>query len=55
MLPGTPPPTPSFPGAVNRLKGFFSRGSENDLEEDVNSDNIEKVVKDQDQDKENPI
>ncbi|XP_037712362.1 uncharacterized protein LOC119548820 [Drosophila subpulchrella] len=53
MLPGTPPPTPSFPGAVNRLKGFFSRGSEIDLEEVDNSDITEKVVKDQEQ--ENPI
>jgi len=31
MLPGTPPPGPSLPGAVNRLKGFFVRGSQNEL------------------------
>ncbi|KAH8412952.1 hypothetical protein KR009_007097 [Drosophila setifemur] len=29
MLPGTPPP-PSIPGAVNRLKGLFSRGLTNE-------------------------
>ncbi|XP_016963144.1 coiled-coil domain-containing protein 102A [Drosophila biarmipes] len=53
MLPGTPPPTPSLPGAVTRLKGFFSRGSENRVQEVDHFTDLERVVNDQGQKQEN--
>ncbi|XP_016993601.2 hyaluronan mediated motility receptor [Drosophila takahashii] len=53
MLPGTPPPSPSFPGAVNRLKGLFTQGSQNVLDDD--HDDLKKVDKDQDHEKKSPI
>ncbi|XP_017063854.2 uncharacterized protein LOC108103051 [Drosophila eugracilis] len=43
MLPGTPPPAPSLPGAVNRLKGFFSRGSHRELEFEYDADDLNKT------------
>ncbi|XP_017116517.1 uncharacterized protein LOC108138681 [Drosophila elegans] len=49
MLPGTPPPTPSIPGAVNRLKGLFSRGSHNEPEIGDYAKIMEEVDKDLEQ------
>ncbi|KAI8041972.1 hypothetical protein M5D96_003270 [Drosophila gunungcola] len=49
MLPGTPPPTPSIPGAVNRLKGLFSRGSQNEPEIADYAKVMEEVDKDLEQ------
>ncbi|XP_017044899.1 uncharacterized protein LOC108090631 [Drosophila ficusphila] len=52
MLPATPPPPPSLPGAVNRLKGFFSKTSYNDCENVVGVEDlkgVDKVIETEDQ------
>ncbi|XP_039483861.1 uncharacterized protein LOC120446781 [Drosophila santomea] len=51
MLPGTPPPGPPLPGAISRLKGFFLRGSQHELDDVDGFKDLEEVDKGQEQDK----
>ncbi|EDV54848.1 protein CROWDED NUCLEI 3 [Drosophila erecta] len=51
MLPGTPPPGPSLPGAVSKLKGFFFRGSQHEVHGIDSSTDLEEAGKGQEQDK----